>query len=149
MPESDNVNNSSKRGGKGKLRHEDNPKPFTSENQPSPEAKKQGKWKAKTLKEFLTMPVGKSLDPEHEAVIQRLCDAYGVPRDYVDNKLLMELSIAQKAHEQGDEARYKALCDRAFGKPRNEGWDAPPPVEEAPDRQKSVIDLGNGIIFEI
>lgn len=136
--------------GRGKLRGALSNPGFTKDNQPSPEAKKAGKFRAKTLREFLSMAVTDKMTPEFERIVKSICKIYGVERSVIDHKLLIELSIAKRAIKEGDESAYKTLMERAFGKPRTEGWDAPPPqVEDAPDRQKSQIDFGGGTIFEV
>ena len=57
---------------------------------------------------------------------------------------LMTLALIKKARE-GDVAAYKALMDRALGKPMQEQ----PPVIETPQGEKSIISLGDGTSLEI
>jgi hypothetical protein len=131
-------------GGKGMM----NPstgKKFTSEYQPSSEAKKAGIRRSKTLRELLTMPLKSKLPKSEEQFIRQVMNTYGIEREEVDVRLFMEMKLAQRAYKDGDAIAYKALLDRAFGKPMQEQ----PPVVDTPTGEKSIIDLGDGLQLEI
>lgn len=149
MAKVENTEQTPKRKGKGAMNGNETGRSFTSENQPSPEAKSEGMKRHWSTKKMLEAVAGKFSDSQTDFA-KLTADYYGVTLEQVTVKMIMDFRQLEKAIKKGDTRAYEAVNDRAFGKPRNEGWDAPPPqAEEAPDRQKSVIDLGNGIIFEI
>lgn len=120
-------------------------KKFTSEYQPTPEAKRAGIIRAKTLRELLTMPLNSKLPKTEEEFIKQVMATYNLKREEVDVRLFMEMKLAERVYKHGDAIAYKALLDRAFGKPMTEQ----PPVIETPQGEKSVISMGNGIEIEI
>ena len=74
-----------------------------------------------------------------------------IPRESVDLQTIMFFRQIEKAVLAGDTKAFRAMAEYSIGKPRNEGWDAPPPItpDEEVVRRKSTIDFGDGITFEI
>lgn len=132
------------KGGKGMMNGSTGKK-FSKDYQPSNEAKRAGILRAKTLRELLSMPIKSKLPKTQEAFIQEVMRTYGVKREEVDVRLFMEMKLAERVYKTGDAMAYKALLDRAFGKPMTEQ----PPVVETPQGEKSIISLGDGIDIEI
>ena len=120
---------------------------FTKENQPTPEAKSEGKRVAKSLREFLMMPLKKGkLTKEFDRFLYECVTNYGIPKEEVTVKLFMEMRIASQA-VRGDVQAYKALQDRAFGKPREE---QAPIIETANhEDEKTKFILPGGIELEL
>ena len=97
--------------------HNDNKKTrFSSDNQPSSEAKKQGKKKAKLLKEIAAMPVTNKL----YAKIKAVADILGLVQDDIDIEMAMHIRQMQNAIDDGDVRSYTALFDRLKGKPKQD-----------------------------
>lgn len=89
---------------------------FTSENQPSPEAKSLGRRKKRTLKELAEIVVeGKGLEKAKQ-IAKRL----GIPLedDEFTAELIMTLRLIEKAINLGDVSAYSAVMDRMKGKPK-------------------------------
>ena len=122
-------------------------RPFSKENQPSPEAKSQGKQVAKTLREFLMMPLKKGkLTKEFDKFLNECVTNYGIPKEQVNVRLFMEMRIASMA-VKGDVQAYKALLDRAIGKPREE--QAPIVDQPTSEEEKTKFILPGGIELEL
>lgn len=120
---------------------------FSKENQPSPEAKSQGKQVAKTLREFLMMPLKKGkLTKEFDKFLNECVTNYGIPKEQVNVRLFMEMRIASMA-VKGDVQAYKALLDRAIGKPREE--QAPIVDQPTSEEEKTKFILPGGIELEL
>lgn len=143
-----NAEKSPKPTGKNSIRPHHSPKPFTSENQPSPEAKRAGQRRYWALKELLNLPAGRAFKEGGKDYVKACAEWFGIEIEEVTVKLLMEFRQVEKAVKKSDTNAFKAIQDRAFGKPRQEGWDEVPeqPKEEG---GKSAIDFGGGIIFEV
>ena len=93
---------------------------FSKDYQPSGEAKSAGKRRAKTLREFLSMPLRKGkMAEEYEEFLKECISVYGVSKEDIDIRLFMEMRMTSMALK-GDVQAYKALLDRAIGKPREE-----------------------------
>ena len=120
-------------------------KKFSKDYQPSKEAKMAGIIRRKTLKELLSMPLKSKLPKTEEEFICHVMATYNIKREEVDVRLFMEMKLAERVYKHGDAIAYKALLDRAFGKPMTEH----PPVVETPQGEKSIISMGNGIEIEI
>lgn len=145
-PKQDDKHSTTKKikGGPGMMNGETGRK-FSKDYQPSREAKKAGIVRAKTLRELLSMPLKSKLPETEEDFIQQVMKTYQVKREEVDLRLFMEMKLAERAYKFGDAIAYKALLDRALGKPMTEQ----PPVIETPQGEKSFISLPNGIQIEI
>jgi len=93
-----------------------NAKKFTSERQPSPEAKSKGKKKQLFLKDIASQIVGGQAVEDVKPIAEYL----GIPESQIDIETLMHLKQMQKAIEKGDTKAYQAVLDRLKGKPRQE-----------------------------
>ena len=133
-----------KRVGKGSLDGTEG-KRFSKEYQPSPEAKAAGKKAAKTIREFLNMPLKQGrISKDYEKFVRECVNNYGISRDQINHRLFLDMRMASLALK-GDVSAYKALLDRAIGKPMTEQ----PPVIEVEQGEKSFISFGNGSQLEI
>lgn len=92
---------------------------FTSENQPSPEAKSAGKRRAKTLKELLAVSV-KGNDKSSKVVRGMIATYLGCDPDEVSDDMTLEIAMhlrqIDKAIKKGDTQAYNSVMDRAHGK---------------------------------
>lgn len=121
-------------------------KRFTSDNQPSPEAKSQGWTRRKLLRDLLNGTVKgktKNLDRWADAIAMY----FGIDRSEVTYEMILHYTQFTKAIKKGDTSAYSAVLDRAFGKPKGEDEDKP--VAPPDQRQTAAIDLGNGIKIQI
>lgn len=94
--------------------HKDGVK-FSSEHQPSPEAKSEGKRKKKLLKEISEMIVSGS---EIQEIAEPLSFYFGVQPDDLDHETLADLVQLQKAIKEGDTRAYAEFKDRLRGRPK-------------------------------
>lgn len=126
-------------------------KKFTKDYQPTPEAKSKAALKRYSLKELLrVVPEGsfEGSTKDYAAIVSKFMK---IPRESVDLQTIMFFRQIEKAVLAGDTKAFRAMAEYSIGKPRNEGWDAPPPItpDEEVVRRKSTIDFGDGITFEI
>lgn len=89
---------------------------FTSENQPSPEAKSNGKRKKRILRDLANAVVtGERLERARE-----IAEALGL--DLEDDEFTFDIVLtmrqAEKALAKGDTSAYNAVMDRLIGKPK-------------------------------
>jgi len=104
-------------GGRNKI-HEHpnaNTKGFTSENQPSGEAKSQGHKRKKALKDLADALInGERLDK-----LKVTANKVGI--DLEDNEFTLDIAMTlkqiEKAFDEGDTRAYQAAMDRLMGKP--------------------------------
>lgn len=146
MSEEDNVENTPKKTGKGAMNGIQTGPGFTSENQPSPEAKKEGMRRAKSTRDLLNRIVGE-IPGTSKDYVHLTAAFFNIEADEVTVRMIMDFRQAEKAIK-GNTQAYKVVTDRAFGRP------APEKVEdiEAKDEKvgsKSRIDLGGGIFFDV
>jgi len=123
---------------------------FTSEYQPSPEAKKAGHRRKWLLKQLLDLQPKKGTNRHWDKIINEACEHFGIQDTELTNQMLMEYRMLVEASRKGNVAAFRAITERVYGRPRQE--DAPPPVatpDEEQVRQKSQINLGDGIQFEL
>lgn len=124
-------------------------KRFTSENQPSPEAKSAGQRRYWTLKKLLNQPA-KGLFSNNTDYNQMAADYLGIPVEEVTIENVMQFRILERAIRNKDPKAYVALSDRVYGKPKQQQDEPPPPVTGPNDEEtKSTFDLGNGIVFDV
>jgi hypothetical protein len=96
---------------KGNKQHQ-----FTSKNQPSKEAKKQGWRKKLVLKDIASQIVqGQAIDD-----LKPLAIYLGIEESEIDVETLMHLSQMSKAIKEQDTRAYNAVMDRLKGKPKQE-----------------------------
>lgn len=89
---------------------------FSKDNQPSGEAKKAGKRRAKALKDVCSQLVtGKSKE-----ALESLAKYLGLEVDEIDIELALHLKQIQKALNEGDTKAYNSVMDRLKGRPKQE-----------------------------
>lgn len=88
-------------------------KKFTSENQPSSEAKSEGKKKAIALKAI----AGQLLKGGVKDAMKDLATYMGVDVDDIDVETALHLKQMEKALKKSDTSAYNAVMDRIKGKP--------------------------------
>jgi hypothetical protein len=149
MPSKKNGEKSANRPktGKGAMNGHETGPAWTSENQPSPEAKKKGWAKRRTLLQLLELATLNKLPGSEIEWRQRVADAMGIPENEVTVANIMEFRQIEKAIKKADTAAFTAIYDRAYGRPKQIEDDQPivPPEE----RQRASIDLGSGITIQI
>jgi hypothetical protein len=91
------------------------PKKFTSEYQPSREAKSKGALKRHAGERLLNAVVG---DGDLKEAAEKMLYALGIEVDEVTVEWLMYLAQIQKAVQQGDTNAFNAVMDRVKGKPK-------------------------------
>ena len=95
--------------------HKDNLTPFSKENQPTPEAKIEGKRKKRLLKDLATALIsGERLDK-----CKSIADKIGL--DLTDSEYTLDIAMTLKQIEisldNGDTRAFSAAMDRLIGKP--------------------------------
>lgn len=86
---------------------------FTSDRQPSPEAKKAGRIKKTLLKQIAKQIVSGT----YKESLEDLAELLGVDPEAIDLETAMHLKQMEKALTKGDTYAYNALMDRLKGKP--------------------------------
>ncbi len=86
---------------------------FTKENQPSPEAKKEG-WKKKKLLADISEMIASG---DFAALRDKIAKLFGVVPSEVDFETLADLRQLEKAISKADTRAYNAYKDRLRGKP--------------------------------
>ena len=91
---------------------------FTSDNQPSPEAKKKGWQKKRLLKDLADI----LLQGDKLNEFKKLAKDLGI--DLTDDEMTLEVAMslkqAEKAIEKGDTSAYNSVMDRLKGRPMQE-----------------------------
>lgn len=102
--------------GNGAMNGNHTGKPFSKDNQPSPEAKSAGKLKGKRGQELARALLAiHAPESDHRAA----CAAYlNIPDDEITIEMMMVYRQAQKALDGQDTPAFNAVTDRAFGKPK-------------------------------
>jgi hypothetical protein len=123
---------------------------FTSENQPTGEAKSAGMKKKYALKTMLEMTVAKPMGRKQKEYYKEVAEYFDCGVNEVNTKMIMEFAMMQKAVVFKDPKAFQVVMDRAYGKTRQIPEDAPPPpTNEGADDQKSTFNLGPDIQFEV
>lgn len=120
---------------------------FTSEKQPSPENKKKGQKQYWALRRLLELSTGQKFTGSTKEYRKATADYFNIPEDEVTISMIMDFRQIEKSIKKADTTAYKAVKDRAFGKPNTEAPDVP--IQPEDPNSTSQIDLGGGIIFEI
>lgn len=125
--------------------------PFTKDRQPDPELKKAGWARKNGLKEMMSIVPNPKSSKKLQAQMNQVAKFFNIPITEVTIRLMMDYRMQLEAAHNGNVHAYKVVTERIEGKPRMQGWDAPPPVtpDEEVIRRKSTIDFGDGITFEI
>lgn len=116
---------------------------FTSENQPSNEAKSRGHLKslrgAQLVQAVLKqMFKNKHKDKELEKIMKEAAAYFQLPEKELTMELMLVYGQAKKAVVEGHTPAFTALMDRGFGKPpQRMTFDIPPPAEPAEIRLPS------------
>lgn len=121
-------------------------KRFTPDYQPSGEAKSLGMRKKYALRDLLLLSTNAKFKGAAESHRKLTADYLGIEPEDVTVKMMMEFSQIKKAVLDEDTQAYNALMTRGFGAPKPESDPDAPPADSVTN---SVIDLGNGITFEI
>lgn len=94
---------------------------FSSENQPTGEAKSNGWTKKSTLKEIMKLEVGGVVSAARR---QEILAYLGLPADSeitIEQMLHMkQIMLSLKSNKAESTAAYRAVNDRAFGQPKQE-----------------------------
>lgn len=94
------------------------PKPFSSTNQPSPEAKKKGWAKRRILKDLLDFSASGTFSNSKVNYPKLVADYFGIDVADVTVRMIMDYRQIEKAVLKADTTAYVAVCDRADGKPK-------------------------------
>lgn len=118
-------------------------KKFSADNQPSSEAKSEGLRRYWATRNMVNAVAGKFSDDDtdYAGLTARY---YGVPVEQVTVKMIMDFRQMEKAIKEGDTRAYKAVNDRAFGRPAEEQ----PAIIDQPKDEKNKIVLPGGIPLE-
>lgn len=119
---------------------------FTPENQPSGEAKSIGMRRKFALRDLLSLSTGQKFEGSQKDYRDACAIYFQIQPEDVTVKMIMEFRQIEKAILKGDTQAYNALMTRGFGAPKAESDPDAPPADSVTN---SVIDLGNGITFEI
>lgn len=110
-----------KRPGKGGTVLPDTPKPFTKENQPPPEAKKEGWAKKKRGQELAKAVLELAFKGMGNSELKnKAAEYFGVTPDQITVEMMMLFRQAELAIQKADTQAFNAVMDRAFGKPKQE-----------------------------
>lgn len=90
-------------------------KPFSKDNQPSPEAKSKGKKKSKLLTELLELTFK---GPTRGKIKAAMAKYMGIPEEELTVEDMMHGRQIERAISKSNTFAYMAVMDRAFGKPK-------------------------------
>lgn len=97
----------------------DPPNPFTSENQPSPEAKRAGWLKKKRGPELAKAILDLAFKGQKNQKLKKAAATYfGLPETEITNEMMLLFKQAEKAIQYADTQAFNAFMDRAYGKPK-------------------------------
>ena len=108
-----------KRPGKGGVIPPDPPKPFSTKNQPSSEAKKAGWAKKKRAMELAKAVLDLQFKGMKNGELKKMAAEYfGVQSKDITVEMMLLFRQAEKAIQKADTHAFNAIMDRAFGKPK-------------------------------
>jgi hypothetical protein len=123
---------------------------FTKDKQPTPEAKSAGWTRRMGLKEMMSVVPNPKADRKVSAMMNKVAKYFEIPLTEVTVRMMMDYRMQLEAAHNGNVQAYRVVTERVEGRPRIE--DGPPPpvtLDEEVIRQKSQIDFGDGITFEV
>ncbi len=110
-----------KRPGRGGVPPPEAPKPFTKENQPAPELKKEGWAKKKRAQDLVKAILDLQFKGKENSELKAQAAAYfGVPVAEITIEMMIVFRQAEAAIQKGDTQAANFIMDRAFGKPKQE-----------------------------
>lgn len=123
MPKSKTIQKTSekpaKRPGKGGNVLPDTPKPFTPDNQPTPEQKKAGWLKKKRAQDLAKAVLEmKFVGSKDGGLKKEVAEFFGISEEEITVEIMMLFRQAEKAIKKFDTPAFNAVMDRAFGKPK-------------------------------
>ena len=108
-----------KRPGRGGNPPPDPKKPFTTENQPSPEAKSNGWLKKKRAQELVKAMLELNFSGSKNAALKKeAADYFGIDAKEITIEMMLLFKQTKKAIDDSDTQAFNAVMDRAFGKPK-------------------------------
>jgi hypothetical protein len=94
---------------------------FTSTNQPSGEAKRNGLLKRKTGVELARAILQLSFEGAKDSPLKKAAAEYfKIPEKEITVEMMLMFRQAEKAVQKGDTRAFDAVMDRAFGKPKQD-----------------------------
>jgi hypothetical protein len=94
---------------------------FTSTNQPSGEAKKNGRLKNKTGIELARAILQLSFEGAKDSPLKKAAAEYfKISEQEITVEMMLMFRQAEKAVQKGDTRAFEAVMDRAFGKPKQD-----------------------------
>ena len=135
------------KSGKGAMNGLETGRPFSKENQPDPKRKSEGAKRHWVLRDLLNKVTGQKFEGSAK-VYRDLCARYfQIEPSQVTVKMIMDFRQIERAILKGDTTAYKAITDRAYGRPREE---QAPIVDIPTDTSEATkFILPGGIEFEI
>src|SRR5687768_6244353 len=97
--------------GKGEITPADGTR-FTSDNQPSGEAKSLGKKKKRLLKDILELSF---IGPSGGRLKKAASEYLGIPQEEITVEMMMQFRMVEKAIKDSDTPAFNAIMDRAYG----------------------------------
>lgn len=97
----------------------DTPKPFTSDNQPTPEAKREGWLKKKRAQELVKAVLELNFQGGKGAALKKeAAEYFGIDAKEITIEMMLLYKQTKKAIDDSDTQAFNAVMDRAFGKPK-------------------------------
>lgn len=97
----------------------DAPKPFSAENQPTPEQKKEGWLKKKRGPELAKAVLQLAFQGMKNSELKKqAAEYYGIEESELTVELMLLFRQAEKAIQKADTPAFNAVMDRSYGKPK-------------------------------
>jgi hypothetical protein len=108
-----------KRAGRGGYPPPDPKKPFTTENQPTPEAKKAGWLKKKRAQELVKAVLELGFQgKKNKSLRKEAAEYFTIDENEITFELMLLFKQTKKAIDDSDTPAFNALMDRGYGKPK-------------------------------
>lgn len=108
-----------KRAGRNGNVPPDTPKPFTAENQPSSDAKKEGWLRKKRAQELVKAMLELNFKGDKNTALKKeAAEYFGINAKEITVEMLLVYKQTKKAIEESDTQAFNAVMDRAYGKPK-------------------------------